>query len=345
MISSPILEINKLISSFSLIKFIKSSFYITFVPATIILQNLRTMEQMFRVYISSTLTDLKQQRKAVINTILKIDHCHPVASEYFHGPSVNQWDYITEQIDNCDFFIVILAGLYGDYYDDTSKQSLTEKEYLYAKSKKKPIISLILDNKKAESLKGEKVEQEDDKCRKLNSFRALLTAKKNFQVWKNTSELTNEVQDGLYELIKRYKKKHRFTKQVLKIVKTKTINESIKQEEWLSTASEPDGRKNVDRLIVEHNIVTEEIKGTITRELPLPKSDDTKKTWDCTGFLSGESLVLIYHSKELNSVGCSFVRHYKNNIYKGKYVRHNYGTKKLEDVLQEIKKIKSNTKK
>ncbi|WKK71475.1 DUF4062 domain-containing protein [Rathayibacter oskolensis] len=81
------------------------------------------------MFISSTFTDLIEERRAVTEGLLKID-CLPAGMELFPASDDDQWTLIKGMIDQCDYYLIVSAGRYGSTDDDGV--SYTEKEYDYA---------------------------------------------------------------------------------------------------------------------------------------------------------------------------------------------------------------------
>ena len=85
----------------------------------------------YQVFISSTYTDLFEEREQVIKATLELEHI-PVGMEMFSAADERQWKIITRQIDQSDYYAVIVAHR----YDSVQKGiSFTEKEYDYALAK------------------------------------------------------------------------------------------------------------------------------------------------------------------------------------------------------------------
>ena len=83
----------------------------------------------FQVFISSTYEDLKDERKAVEETIIRSGDI-PVGMEAFPAADNEQFEFIKTIIDVCDYYVLLIAGRYGSLAPDGL--SYTEKEYLYA---------------------------------------------------------------------------------------------------------------------------------------------------------------------------------------------------------------------
>ncbi len=100
------------------------------------------MNNKFQIFVSSTYEDLKLEREAAIKAILEIGHI-PVGMEMFSAGDEDQWRLIKRQIDDCDYYVVLLAHKYGS---KDGPISYTEKEYDYAVSKGIPALGFIIDN-------------------------------------------------------------------------------------------------------------------------------------------------------------------------------------------------------
>ena len=70
------------------------------------------MDKRYQVFVSSTYADLREERQEVIQALLELD-CIPAGMELFPAADDDQWTLIRKVIDDCDYYIVILAGRYG----------------------------------------------------------------------------------------------------------------------------------------------------------------------------------------------------------------------------------------
>jgi hypothetical protein len=98
------------------------------------------MKTKYQVFVSSTYEDLKEERDQVLKAILEMGHI-PVGMELFSAGDEQQWELIKRQIDDSDYYIVVLAHRYGSR---DGAISYTEKEYDYAVSKKVPILGFVI---------------------------------------------------------------------------------------------------------------------------------------------------------------------------------------------------------
>ncbi len=144
---------------------------------------MKAIEKSYRVFLSSTYIDLRDERQAAMQTLLKMN-CLPVGMELFpSGPDV--WELIQELIDKCDLFILITADRYGSTSDLDGK-SFTEREYLYALEQGKPIRAYPYNGTLPHK---PELQQEDlEKREKLNKFHQLIQ-RQIVNPWSNTPEL------------------------------------------------------------------------------------------------------------------------------------------------------------
>jgi hypothetical protein len=94
----------------------------------------------FQIFVSSTYEDLKEHRDAVIRLILEIGHI-PVGMEMFSAGDDDQWRVIQRTIDQCDYYVVIVAHRYGSMRDGVS---YTELEFDYAVAQGVPAFGFLI---------------------------------------------------------------------------------------------------------------------------------------------------------------------------------------------------------
>ncbi|WP_411817369.1 DUF4062 domain-containing protein [Hyphococcus sp. DH-69] len=149
------------------------------------------MDKRYQVFVSSTFEDLKIERQNVMHALLELD-CIPSGMELFPAADEETWGVIKEVIDECDYYVLILAGRYGSGY--------TEKEYRYAVETGKPVIAFIHED--IGKLQGDKLEATDDGKEKLNKFRKLVEARM-CKKWSSPDGLAAVVVQGINRLRKR----------------------------------------------------------------------------------------------------------------------------------------------
>ena len=96
----------------------------------------------YQIFVSSTYDDLKKEREQVLKATLEMGHI-PVGMEMFSAADEEQWKIITRQIDECDYYVVIVAQRYGSVVEGIS---YTEKEYDYAVAKSIPVLGFIIES-------------------------------------------------------------------------------------------------------------------------------------------------------------------------------------------------------
>jgi hypothetical protein len=101
---------------------------------------MQPMDKRYQVFISSTYTDLRDERQLVMQAVLEMKHI-PAGMEYFPAVDLKQFEYIKKVINLCDYYVLIIGGRYGSLTEKGI--SYTEREYDYAVSQKVPVIGLI----------------------------------------------------------------------------------------------------------------------------------------------------------------------------------------------------------
>lgn len=101
-----------------------------------------TTKRKLQVFISSTYRDLKAERQAAVEAILKAGHI-PAGMELFAAGSESQMETIRRWIDESDIYMLILGGRYGSVEPKTSL-SYTELEYDYAVAQDKPVFAVVI---------------------------------------------------------------------------------------------------------------------------------------------------------------------------------------------------------
>lgn len=154
------------------------------------------IEKRYQVFVSSTYADLQDERQEVMQALLELD-CIPAGMELFPAANEDQWSLIKRVIDDCDYYIVIIAGRYGSLGPDGL--SYTEMEYRYALERSKPVIGFV--HKTPGSLAADRCEASEDGKRKLDAFRGYVQ-KKMCRFWESPADLGSQVSRSLVKLIK-----------------------------------------------------------------------------------------------------------------------------------------------
>lgn len=157
------------------------------------------MEKKYQVFISSTYTDLKEERGKVFQTLMELD-CIPAGMELFPATDEEQFEFIKKIIDDCDYYLLIIGGRYGS----TTPQgiSYTEKEYDYAYEKGIKIVALL--HESPNELPFEKSEKDEKSRALLEDFRKKASSGRLVRFWKTADELPGLVALGMAKTIKMF---------------------------------------------------------------------------------------------------------------------------------------------
>lgn len=100
------------------------------------------MKRRFQVFVSSTYTDLRDERQAAVEAILSAGHI-PAGMEPFAAGDESQMEVIKQWIDESDVYLLILGGRYGSI-EPVSGKSYIQLEYEYALEKGKPFFACVI---------------------------------------------------------------------------------------------------------------------------------------------------------------------------------------------------------
>lgn len=148
----------------------------------------------YQVFLSSTYSDLVDERESIIKAILEMYHI-PIGMEMFSAEDEDQWEIIRRTIEVSDYYVLVLGLRYGSKTSEGI--SFTQKEYEYALAKNIPILAFVM--KDTVSLSKDK---RDDDLSEINSFRELvLTNSKMAQFWETKDQLIKSVSISLMKQI------------------------------------------------------------------------------------------------------------------------------------------------
>jgi Domain of unknown function (DUF4062) len=153
------------------------------------------MEKRYQVFVSSTFSDLEEERQEIIQALLELK-CIPAGMELFPAANEDQWTLIKKVIDDCDYYILVIAGRYGSLGPEG--MSYTEMEYRYALEKGIPTIGFI--HKNPSAIPQGRSESDPEKQTKLKEF-CEFVQKKVCRYWDNPSDLGSKVSRSLINLI------------------------------------------------------------------------------------------------------------------------------------------------
>lgn len=149
------------------------------------------LKRRYQVFVSSTYEDLKEERQHVIQALLETK-CIPLGMELFPAASVEQWQLIKRVIEECDYYLVVVAGRYGSLSE--SGTGYTEMEFDYALKIGKPVIGFY--HKSPDNLPGSKLEKTDSGRDRLKKFTEKVKGKL-CRPWASPAELGSAVKSAI----------------------------------------------------------------------------------------------------------------------------------------------------
>ncbi len=229
------------------------------------------MNKKLQVFVSSTYTDLIEERQAAVQAILDAGHI-PAGMELFKAGNESQLKTIYKWIDESDVYMLILGGRYGTV-ESKSGKSYTQLEYEYALNKGIPVFAVVLSKNfltsKINSLGLEKT-MEQDYPDKHKSFKSIVMSK-----------IIREVDDC----------------KDIKIAIHTTLNEFLNQYDltgWIRNNSEND----TSQLLKENNSLLKE-NNSLNKQIQKLREQINEKANEQFGNYSFVQLVNIFKAKRL----------------------------------------------
>ena len=210
-----------------------------------------------QIFISSTYGDLRDERQAAVEAILKAGHI-PAGMELFAAGDESQMETINRWIESSDIYMLILGGRYGSI-EQTTGISYIELEYDYAVALEKPVFAVVLSDKALElkvKTEGKRV-IETEYPQEYKLFRQKVLSK--------TCSFFDDCKDiklAIHESIPDIQRRHELTG-------------------WISASDIPDTKYFLDeikRISEENSILLQENENLQKRLEQLPKA--TKKGED-----------------------------------------------------------------
>jgi hypothetical protein len=157
----------------------------------------------YQVFVSSTYSDLIEERREVIEAIIDLGHI-PAGMEGFPAIDMEQFNYIKKVIDQCDYYIIVVAGRYGSIAEDGT--SFTEKEYRYAVDSGKTVIGFVIDEQLAQMLPADKMETDPSAQDRLASFRTEVMKGRLIRSYTDRNSLARSVMKALVAAFEEFPK-------------------------------------------------------------------------------------------------------------------------------------------
>jgi hypothetical protein len=146
------------------------------------------MNRKFQVFVSSTYTDLIGERQDTLKSILDLGHI-PSGMEGFFAADQEQLSYIKKIIDECDYYVLIVAGRYGSV--DEEGISYTEREYDYAVSRGITVLAFV--HSDVTILSPGLIDTDADSTQRLKSFRDKVSKRRLVRFWRDRDQLKSDI--------------------------------------------------------------------------------------------------------------------------------------------------------
>jgi uncharacterized protein DUF4062 len=155
-----------------------------------------------QVFVSSTYSDLKEERQAAVEAILSAGHI-PAGMELFAAGDESQMEVIKRWIDDSDVFLLILGGRYGSL-EPASNKSYIELEYEYAQKRGKPFFAVVIHEDRLDAkVRSQRLAvDERNNPEQLKSFRALVTSKL-VKFWRDPRDIKLAIYETLSDFARR----------------------------------------------------------------------------------------------------------------------------------------------
>jgi nucleoside 2-deoxyribosyltransferase len=154
-----------------------------------------------QVFVSSTFSDLREERQAAVEAILSAGHI-PAGMELFAAGDESQMEVIKQWIDESDVYLLILGGRYGSIEPKSSK-SYTQLEYEYALGKGKPLFACVIKDAALEArVKKHGMEMIDKHRKEWDVFRELVQSKM-VEFWEDSKDIKIAIANKLGQLSRR----------------------------------------------------------------------------------------------------------------------------------------------
>lgn len=157
-------------------------------------------EKRYQIFVSSTYSDLKEERQKLFSSIMMLNHI-PAGMEFFGAVDEEQMVFIRKVIDESDYYVLLLGARYGSM--DEEGISYTEREFDYAVSKGIKVIALL--HKNPDDIPQGKTDKNDELREKFKAFRdKVIASKRLVAFWDNSEELNTKFQASLIQTIQRF---------------------------------------------------------------------------------------------------------------------------------------------
>ena len=154
-----------------------------------------------KVFLSSTYIDLIEHRKAAHDALERLGQ-EVGRMEIFGARTEEATSAAFTQLEKCDLVVGIYAYRYG-FIPEDSEISITEQEYLHAKSKDKPVLCFVVDEDHLWSPKM--MEKDAGKIKKLEDFKAKVLKEKVVDFFTSPADLGMKIATSVHNYLEELK--------------------------------------------------------------------------------------------------------------------------------------------
>ena len=219
-------------------------------------------EKKLQVFVSSTFTDLKEERQAAVEAILSSGNI-PAGMELFSAGDESQMTIIERWIDESDVYMLILGGRYGSI-EPKSGKSYTQLEYEYALEKNKPLFAVVLSEKAIDEkvkIDGKSV-LENENNHLLKNFKELVTSK-----MVKFCDDTKDIKLAIHETLSEFS----YSKELIGWIRgDNAVNSSLLAEEIARLTKENDELRketSIKQIPLYNNLTYEELRSLLENEI------------------------------------------------------------------------------
>ncbi len=158
-----------------------------------------SVNKRYQVYISTTYPDMQSARQALMLPMLDLG-LMPMGMDMHSSESHNLMPVVQRMIDDSDYFVILLGGRYGTL--SPLGLSYTHREYIFAATKRKPVVSFIHDDPL--NLPPDVREPSREGQVRRDDFARLLENKTLSFRWRDESELAARVAKVMPDVMRQY---------------------------------------------------------------------------------------------------------------------------------------------
>ncbi len=143
----------------------------------------------YQVFVSSTYEDLKDERLAVTQALLKTERCIPAGMELFSASNDPAWGVVARALAYTDYLVLIIGNRAGSIVPGEAI-TYTEKEYEYALAHDIPVLAFLSSDEVM--IKPGQQETKEKQRKALAAFKERV-GDKTTERWSNADQLANQV--------------------------------------------------------------------------------------------------------------------------------------------------------